>query len=140
MTWISEITVAIILMIYLFCFFFSLSFFFLGNNMCSNRHVNLQKKFFYDRRQFLIYLSTFLHKVQQNYSTLKITNCKLIYHGLFSHYQPIVFHLSNVIYTGFDLWAKVTEFIRMLWNIVSKLGKVYEVYPVLKVSLENQLA
>lgn len=26
----------------------------------------------------------------------------------------------------------------MLWNIVSKLGKVYEVYPVLKVSLENQ--
>ena len=38
-----------------------------------------------------------------------------------------------------DSLAKVTEFIRMLWNIVSKLGKVYEVYPVLKVSLENQL-
>lgn len=27
-------------------FFFSLSFFFLGNNMCSSRHVNLQKKIF----------------------------------------------------------------------------------------------
>lgn len=43
--YIFYITVAIILMIYLFCFFFSLSFFFLGNNMCSNRHVNLQKNF-----------------------------------------------------------------------------------------------